>query len=85
MYSVVVLLHNWVLYEIAAKDTHSKVGALWGGCKVKESKMTLDLSTYRALFPVTEKFVFLNNAAESPLNIRVHQKLTDYLQLTTCI
>jgi len=45
--------------------------------------MALDLSTYRALFPVTEKFVFLNNAAESPLNIRVHQKLTDYLQLAS--
>lgn len=43
--------------------------------------MLRDLSTYRALFPVAEKTVFLNNAAESPLNTRVHQRLTEYLQL----
>jgi cysteine desulfurase/selenocysteine lyase len=47
----------------------------------KEIKMAKNLSTYRTLFPVTEKFVFLNNAAESPLNNRVHQKLNEYLQL----
>jgi len=41
----------------------------------------MDLSTYRALFPVTEKSVFLNNAAESPLNTSVYQKLNEYLQL----
>lgn len=40
-----------------------------------------NLSKYRALFPVTENFVYLNNAAESPLNTRVHQKLQNYLQL----
>ena len=43
--------------------------------------MTMNLSTYRTLFPVTEKSVFLNNAAESPLNSRVHQRLEEYLQL----
>ena len=43
--------------------------------------MAKSLSTYRTLFPVTEKSVFLNNAAESPLNHRVHQKLNEYLQL----
>lgn len=43
--------------------------------------MTRNLSTYRTLFPVTEKSVYLNNAAESPLNTRVHHKLNEYLQL----
>lgn len=41
----------------------------------------MNLSTYRALFPVTEKLVYLNNAAESPLNDRVHRKLEEYLKL----
>lgn len=45
--------------------------------------MTLDLSTYRTLFPVTAKSVFLNNAAESPLNIKVQLTLTEYLQLSS--
>lgn len=35
----------------------------------------------RALFPVTENVVFLNNAAESPLNIRSRQRLEEYLAL----
>ena len=39
------------------------------------------LSAYRSLFPVTEKSIYLNNAAETPLNTRVHQKLNEYLQL----
>ena len=43
--------------------------------------MTTSLSTYRAIFPVTEKSVYLNNAAESPLNTRVRQKLEGYLKL----
>lgn len=43
--------------------------------------MEKKLSTYRALFPVTEKSVYLSNAAESPLNARVHQRLKEYLQL----
>jgi cysteine desulfurase/selenocysteine lyase len=42
--------------------------------------MRKNLSTYRSLFPVTEKTVYLNNAAESPLNSRVRQKLMEYLQ-----
>ena len=41
----------------------------------------MNLSTYRTLFPVTEKSVYLNNAAESPLNTRVRQRLEEYLQL----
>ncbi|NRA22519.1 MAG: aminotransferase class V-fold PLP-dependent enzyme [Oceanospirillaceae bacterium] len=45
--------------------------------------MTMNLSTYRKLFPITEKSVYLNNAAESPLNTRVHQTLKEYLQLVT--
>lgn len=41
----------------------------------------MNISSFRTLFPVTNKFVFLNNAAESPLNIRVHNKLKEYLIL----
>ena len=43
--------------------------------------MTINLSTYRPLFPVTEKSIYLNNAAASPLNTRGHQRLEEYLQL----
>ena len=43
--------------------------------------MTMNLATYRTLFPITEKSIFLNNAAESPLNSRSHQQLEQYLQL----
>tara|TARA_R110001592_G_scaffold92938_1_gene270285 strand:- start:674 stop:1786 length:1113 start_codon:yes stop_codon:yes gene_type:complete len=39
------------------------------------------ISTYRTLFPLTKKSIYLNNAAESPLNTRVHQRLKEYLQL----
>lgn len=41
----------------------------------------MDLSGTRALFPVTQEAVFLNNAAESPLNRLVRQRLDDYLEL----
>ncbi len=41
----------------------------------------MNFSTFRKLFPVTAKSVFLNNAAESPLNTRVHHKLNEYLML----
>jgi selenocysteine lyase/cysteine desulfurase len=41
----------------------------------------MNLSTYRTLFPVTAKSVYLNNAAESPLNTRVHHELKEYLKL----
>lgn len=39
----------------------------------------MELAAHRALFPVTRTSVFLNNAAESPLNTRVHQRLEEYL------
>ena len=41
----------------------------------------MDLDRYRTLFPVTRETVFLNNAAESPLNMRVRQRLDEYLQI----
>ncbi len=40
-------------------------------------------SALRNLFPVTESTVFLNNAAESPLNNRVLERLENYLQLAS--
>jgi len=43
----------------------------------------MNISALRALFPVHEKSVFLNNAAESPLNVRVRQKLEEYLTLAS--
>ncbi len=39
----------------------------------------MDIRALRQLFPVTEKYIFLNNAAESPLNIRVRHRLEEYL------
>ena len=33
----------------------------------------------RELFPVTAGSVFLNNAAESPLNTRTHERTSEYL------
>lgn len=45
--------------------------------------MERKLSKYRIVFPMTDKSVYLNNAAESPLNTRVHQRLNEYLQLVT--
>lgn len=41
----------------------------------------MDLAALRQLFPVTQKFIFLNNAAESPLNTRFSQRLEAYLQV----
>lgn len=41
----------------------------------------MDLSRVRALFPVTAEAVFLNNAAESPLNTLVRRRLEEYLEL----
>lgn len=43
----------------------------------------MHFSDTRALFPVTSKLVFLNNAAESPLNTRVRQRLEEYLTLAS--
>lgn len=39
----------------------------------------MDIESIRQLFPVTQKYAFLNNAAESPLNLRVQDKLEKYL------
>ncbi len=41
----------------------------------------MDISALRQLFPVTEHAIFLNNAAESPMNTRVRQMLDEYLTL----
>lgn len=41
----------------------------------------MELKTLRRLFPVTENYVFLNNAAESPLNLSVKRKLEAYLEI----
>lgn len=41
----------------------------------------MDLAAIRTLFPVTERMVFLNNAAESPLNGLVRKRLEEYLDL----
>lgn len=41
----------------------------------------MNFSPFRTLFPVTTKSVYLNNAAESPLNTKVHHKLKEYLKL----
>ena len=41
----------------------------------------MDLDRLRSLFPVTERLAFLNNAAESPLNLRVRGRLEEYLDL----
>jgi selenocysteine lyase/cysteine desulfurase len=43
----------------------------------------MDIPALRALFPVCQRTIFLNNAAESPLNTRVHQKLEDYLHFAS--
>lgn len=39
----------------------------------------LDIKEVRQLFPVTDKYAFLNNAAESPMNLRVKDSLDSYL------
>ncbi|HEY3381306.1 MAG TPA: aminotransferase class V-fold PLP-dependent enzyme [Vicinamibacterales bacterium] len=41
----------------------------------------MDWSECRRLFPVTDELVFLNNAAESPLNLAVRRRLDEYLDL----
>lgn len=43
----------------------------------------MDIKALRKLFPVTDKYVFLNNAAESPLNVRVRYGLEEYLDIAT--
>lgn len=39
----------------------------------------MDINELRKLFPVTKEYIFLNNAAESPLNLRFRNKLDGYL------
>lgn len=41
----------------------------------------MDLASLRRQFPVTERMVFLNNAAESPLSLPVRRRLDEYLDL----
>lgn len=41
----------------------------------------MDINALRELFPVTRHSVFLNNAAESPLNTRVRRRLEEYLTI----
>ncbi len=43
----------------------------------------MNISELRLLFPVTGQSVFFNNAAESPLNVRVRNKLEEYLALAS--
>ena len=43
----------------------------------------MDTTQIRTLFPVTQNSVYLNNAAESPLNVRVRQRLDEYLDLAS--
>jgi cysteine desulfurase/selenocysteine lyase len=43
----------------------------------------IDTAKIRRLFPVCRDFVFLNNAAESPLNERVQRRLLEYLTLAS--
>jgi len=43
----------------------------------------MDLTATRDLFPVTKHAVFLNSAAESPLNTLVRQRLDQYLDLVS--
>jgi cysteine desulfurase/selenocysteine lyase len=43
----------------------------------------MNISEIRTLFPVTQNSVYLNNAAESPLNVRVRQRLEEYLTLAS--
>lgn len=43
----------------------------------------MNLAALRALFPVTGNAAFLNNAAESPLSLRVRQRLEEYLILAS--
>jgi selenocysteine lyase/cysteine desulfurase len=41
----------------------------------------MDVAWARRQFPVTDRMVFLNNAAESPLNLPVRRRLDKYLDL----
>ncbi|MGC8798739.1 MAG: aminotransferase class V-fold PLP-dependent enzyme [Chloroflexus sp.] len=45
--------------------------------------MTTDFSTYRAEFPITERYIFLSHAAVSPLSRRVQAAIQAYLDQAT--
>lgn len=47
------------------------------------TEATIKTSESRELFPVCRESTFLNNAAESPLNVRVRQRLREYLTLAS--
>jgi len=63
--------------ELNAQGVHS------GGGWPTQKEGTINTADLRPLFPVCEESVFLNNAAESPLNVRVHQRLQEYLALAS--
>ena len=44
----------------------------------------MDVAAIRRQFPVTERMVFLNNAAESPLSLPVRRRLDEYLDRAAC-
>ena len=44
----------------------------------------MDVAALRRQFPVTERMVFLNNAAESPLSLPVRHRLDAYLDQAAC-
>lgn len=43
----------------------------------------MNFSEMRNLFPVTQHNIFLNNAAESPLNEKVRKRLEEYALVTS--
>lgn len=55
---------------------------VFSGCLNRRERI-IDTTDIRALFPVCQNSVFLNNAAESPLNVRVRQRLEEYLTLAS--
>ena len=44
----------------------------------------MDVAAIRRQFPVTDRMVFLNNAAESPLSLPVRRRLEEYLDQASC-
>lgn len=43
----------------------------------------MNITELRSLYPITKAAVYLNNAAETPLNTRVQQRLNEYLALAS--
>lgn len=41
----------------------------------------MEINALRQLFPVTQNYIFLNNAAESPMNTRFRHRLEEYLMM----